>query len=126
MHQAEEYRVEARYEEAVGLAERTFLDDFARLVGHLCERLSGTNPDGTVRIFRDAAVEGLGAFIERYHRLDLRTDPQLDELIGLARRSLGGVTPRRLRDHPGLRRTVASQLAWVAASLEAMRGDRAP
>jgi hypothetical protein len=122
-YQAEAYRVEARYEEAVRLAERTFLDDFTRLVGHLCERLSGTNPDGTARIFRDAAVDDLGAFIDRYRWLGLRSDPQLDELIGLARRTLVGVTPRRLRDHPGLKRTVATQLSWVVASLDAMRGD---
>jgi hypothetical protein len=126
LHLMEEYRVQTRFEQAVRLAEQMFREEFASLVAHLCERISGANPDGTPKIFRDAAVDDLGDFIARYRRFDLRLDPQLDELIGLARRTLEGVTPRKLRDHLGLRRTVASKFAWLAASLDAMRGDRAP
>jgi hypothetical protein len=123
LHMIEDYRVQSRFQEAVRLAEEMFLEEFTSRVAHLCERISGTNPDGTAKIFRDAAVDDLGDFIARYRRFDLRPNRQLDELIGLVRRTLQGITPGRLRDHPGLRRTVATQLAWVQASLDAMQED---
>jgi hypothetical protein len=123
VHQLEEFRVQTRFEEAVRLADQTFLEEFVRLVAHLCERISGANPDGTPKVFRDAAVNDLGDFIARYRRFNLRSDAQLDEMVALVRRTLDGVTPERLRAHPGLRRTVAAQLSWVLTSLDAMRRD---
>ena len=47
----------ARFEEAVQLAEQAFLDEFARLVDHLTERITGVGDDGTPKVFRDIAVE---------------------------------------------------------------------
>jgi hypothetical protein len=125
IHMTEEFRVQNRFEEAVRLAGRTFLEEFVRLVTHLCERISGTNPDGTSKVFRAAAVNDIGVFIARYCRFDLRSDAHLDELVALVRRTLEGVTPERLREHAGLRLTVAAQLSWVLASLDAMQDDPA-
>jgi hypothetical protein len=123
VHQLEEFRVETRFEEAVRLADQAFLEEFVRLVAHLSERISGVDPDGSPKVFRDAAVDDLGAFIGRYRRFNLHSEARLDEIINLVQRTLDGVTPRRLRDHPGLRRTVAAQLSWVRASLDAMLSD---
>ena len=41
------------------LAERAFLEEFARLVGHLTERITGGDEDGTPKVFRDSAVDNL-------------------------------------------------------------------
>ena len=60
LYEAERARVSARFEEAVQLAEQPFLDEFARLVAHLTERISGVCEDGQPRVFRDSAVGNLG------------------------------------------------------------------
>jgi hypothetical protein len=46
LYEQEQARVSARFEEAVRLAEQAFVEEFARLVEHLTERISGTNEDG--------------------------------------------------------------------------------
>jgi hypothetical protein len=46
LYEAERARVSARFEEAVQLAEQAFLDEFARLVAHLTDRISGVGEDG--------------------------------------------------------------------------------
>jgi hypothetical protein len=107
------------------MAEQVFLDEFARSVGQLSEQISGIEADGMPRALRDAAVADLDAVIGRYRRFDLRSDARLDEMISLVQRTMEGVTPRRLRDQPGLRRTVATRLSWVQASLAAMAGEPA-
>jgi hypothetical protein len=55
IYEQEQARVAARFEEAVRLAEQAFVSEFARLVGHLTERLSG-GAEGERKVFRDSAV----------------------------------------------------------------------
>ena len=47
LYEREQERVRARFEEAVRLAEQSFLDQFAAVITHLTERITGTNEDGT-------------------------------------------------------------------------------
>jgi hypothetical protein len=122
VHQWEEYRIQNLFEEAVQMAEGMFYREFTRLVAHLVDRLA-VQSDGTPKVFRDGAVDDLIGFITGYWGFHLTTDDRLDELIDLVERTMQGVTPKRLRDHPGLRRTVASRLSWVQASLAAMAVD---
>jgi hypothetical protein len=123
VHQLEEYHVQILFEEAVRLADRMFYGEFTRLVAHLGERISGDSAAGSPKIFRDSAVDNLVDFLAGYRRFNLGSDDRLNELIDLVERTLQGVTPQRLRDHAGLRRTVASRLSWVQASLAAMAED---
>ena len=51
LYQQECQRVQARFDEAVQLAEQAFTDELAKLVSHLTERLSGQE-DGKPKIFR--------------------------------------------------------------------------
>jgi hypothetical protein len=116
--------VSARFEEAVALAERAFLEEFARLVEHLTERLSGANDDGTPRVFRDSAVGNLGEFFARFRELNVRSNAQLDELVERAQQAVRGVGAQNLRDSDDLRRRVASQLSRVQTSLDALLVER--
>jgi hypothetical protein len=120
----EQERVRARFEEAVRLAEQAFLEDFARLVGHLTERITGTNDDGSQKVFRDSAVENLDGFFERFRSLNVRSNQQLDELVAQAQRAVRNVGAQDLRDSDSLRSQVATQLTRVQASLDAMLVDR--
>ena len=63
----------ARFEEAVRLAEQAFTEEFARLVAHLTERLSGVGEDGKPKVFRDSAVDNLAEFFDRFRALNVRS-----------------------------------------------------
>src|SRR6185312_579831 len=63
LYEAERARVAARFDEAVHLAEQAFLDEFAKVVGHLSERIAGAS--GTPKVFRDSAINNLSEFFER-------------------------------------------------------------
>jgi hypothetical protein len=124
LYEAERARVSARFEEAVQLAERAFLDEFARLVAHLTGRLTGVGEDGQPMVFRDSAVENLTSFFSRFRELNVRSNDQLDALVAEAQRAVRGVAAQDLRDGDGLRREVASQLSRVQTSLDAMLVER--
>lgn len=116
-------RVQAKFEEAVQLAEQSFTDELAKLVDHLAERLSGT-ADGKPKVFRDSAITNLTEFFDRFRTLNIRSNEQLDELVNRSRQLLSGVEPQQLRDSGALRQRVAQQLASVQSSLDGLLIDR--
>jgi hypothetical protein len=124
VYQQEQERVKARFEEAVQLAEQAFLDEFARLVAHLTERITGSNQDGTPKIFRDSAIDNLCDFFERFRTLNVRSNQQLDELVAQAQRTVRGVAAQDLRDGASVRQEVATQLARVQTTLDEMLIER--
>jgi hypothetical protein len=123
LYEQECQRVTARFDEAVRLAESAFLDELAKLVEHLTERLSG-NSDGKPRIFRDSAVGNLVEFFERFKSLNVRSNQQLDDLVGQCQRLVEGVQPQTLRESVSLRQRLATQLAGVQSVLDGMLVDR--
>jgi hypothetical protein len=124
LYEREQERVRARFEEAVRLAEQAFLEDFARVVSHLSERISGTDDDGTQKVFRDSAIDNLSEFFERFRSLNVRSNQQLDDLVVQAQRTVRHIDAQDLRDSEALRSQVATQLSGVQASLDAMLIDR--
>ena len=119
----EQGRVTARFEEAVRLAEEAFLAEFAKLVGHLTDRLSG-GEDGKPKVFRDSAVENMSEFFARFRSLNVRSNAELDALVEQAQRVVRGVEPQQLRDNATLRQQVAAQLSGVQATLDGLLVDR--
>src|SRR6516165_114187 len=124
LYEREQERVRARFDEAVRLAETAFIDEFARLVNHLTERITGTNDDGSPKIFRDSVVDNLTDFIDRFRSLNVRSNQQLDDLVAQAQRVVRNVGAQDLRDSESLRTEVATRLSRVQASLDAMLVDR--
>jgi hypothetical protein len=116
-------RVQARFQEAVELAEQAFSEELAGLVQHLSERLSGSD-DGKPKVFRDSAVDNLKEFFSRFRRLNIHSSEQLDEIVEQARRLVSPVRPGELRSDTGLRSQLATQLAGVQASLDGLMVDR--
>ena len=123
LYQQECQRVAARFDEAIQLAEQAFTEELARLVSHLTERLAG-NDDGRPKIFRDSVVENLTGFFERFRELNVRSNDQLDELVGQCQEIARGVQPQTLRDNQVLRQTVTSELSAVQSVLDGLLVDR--
>jgi hypothetical protein len=124
LYRQEQERVKARFDEAVQLAEQAFLDEFAKLVAHLTERITGANEDGSPKVFRDSAVDNLCEFFERFRSLNVRSNQQLDELVAQAQRAVRGVAAQDLRDSQSIRQEVATQLSRVQSALDALLIDR--
>ena len=93
------------------------------LVRHLGERLSG-GEDGKPRVFRDTAVENLSEFFQRFRRLNVRSNVQLDELVDRAERVIRGVGAEDLRNSGDLRQRVTAQLAAVQSKLDGLLVDK--
>lgn len=124
LYAQEQQRIRARFEEAVRLAETAFAEEFARLVDHLTERITGANEDGSPKVFRDSVVSNLGEFFDRFRSLNVRSNEQLDELVERAQAAVRGVAARDLRDSATLRRHVATQLSRVQSELDGLLVDR--
>ncbi|WP_428308155.1 hypothetical protein [Lacipirellula sp.] len=107
----------ARFDEAAHLAEQMFLNELSDLVSHLSERLSGQD-DGKPKIFRDSAVDNLTEFFERFRRLHLGGEDQIEEIVSRAESVLRGVEAQQLRDAPRLRERIVDNLADVRRSLD--------
>ncbi len=116
-------RMQARFDEAVKLAEEAFLTELAKLISHLSERLSGQD-DGKPKIFRDSAIENLTEFFKRFRELNVRSNDQLDGLVEQAKRIVKGIEPQDLRDNAGLRQHVATEMSRVQSVLDGMLVDR--
>jgi hypothetical protein len=89
----------------------------------LTERLTGQN-DGKPKVFRDSIVNNLTEFFQRFRRLNIRSNEQLDLLVDQAQQIIQGVEPQALRDNGVLRDTVASELSELQSSLDDLLVDR--
>ena len=116
-------RIRTQFEEAVQLAEQSFVEELSALVSHLSERLSG-NDDGKPKVFRDSAIENLTEFFERFRRLNVSSSSELDELVDRARGVVCGVHPHTLRSDQSVRQQVATQLSGVQSVLDGLMVDR--
>ena len=123
LYEQECRRVQSRFDEAVQLAEQAFLEELAKLVDHLTERLNGQD-DGKPKVFRDSAITNLTEFFERFRSLNVRSNDQLDALVERAQGVVNGVAPQELRDSGALRQQIASQLTSVQSSLDGLLVDR--
>ncbi|MCG6157707.1 hypothetical protein [Rubinisphaera margarita] len=123
VYEQEVKRVQARFDEALQLAEKAFVDELSQLVSHLTERLSG-HDDGRSKVFRDTAVENLHQFFQRFQLLNVRSNEQLDALVNQCRQIVDGVQPLALRNDSSLRQQVSSQLSGVQSILDGLLVDR--
>lgn len=123
LYEQECQRVQTRFDEAVQLAERAFIEELAKLIEHLGDRLRG-DADGKPKVFRDTAVTNLTEFFTRFRTLNVRSNEQLDELVQRAQQLMAGVEPQELRDHASLRQRVTAQLSSVQSSLDGLMVDR--
>ena len=123
LYQQECQRMQQRFDEAVRLTEAAFTEELAQLVDHLSERLSG-DVDGKPKVFRDSVVENLEEFFERFQRLNIHSNEQLDDLVQRAQQLMNGVRPQQLRRSQSTRQQIANGLAGVQSSLDQLLVDK--
>lgn len=117
VYKAEQEKMQARLQEAVTLAENAFLTEFQDLVAALHDRLT-PGEGGEKKIFRDSAIGNLGEFFDRFKKLNLGSNDELDKIITEAESLVKGLTPKDLRDSKQLRDDIAADLAKVKGKLD--------
>lgn len=120
LYEQEEERIRRRFEEAVILTEQAFIEEFAKLLGNLADKLTGLDDNGCQKAFRDSSVEKLGEFFQRFKALNVRSNPELDALVEQAKNCVSGQSPDALRHNSGIRFVVGEALKQVNANLETM------
>ena len=123
LYEREAARIRAQFEQAVALAEQAFVDEFQKLVTHLSDVLTGSN-DGQPKQFKDSTVDNLRGFFERFGKLSVRSNDQLDKLVEQAQGLIKGVPAESLRNYDVLRTFVGTEMQKVQAGLEEMVQDR--
>jgi len=123
LYEAECQRVQARFDEAVRLAETAFAEELSEVINHLAERLTGQD-DGKPKVFRDSAVTNMLEFFDRFQRLNIRSNEQLDQLVDRARSIVRGVDAQSLRDQQNVRERVAQGLSRIESTLGDWMTDR--
>ena len=123
LYEQECRRVSARFDEALQLAEQAFLAELSQLVTHLTDRLSGTE-DGKPKVFRDTVVSKLTEFFERFRRMNVRSNDQLDQLVSQVEDLVNGVQPQSLRENRVLRESVAAELNQLQPVFDGLLVDR--
>jgi hypothetical protein len=63
-------------------------------------------------------------FFQRFGRLNIRSNEQLDELVQQAQNIVQGIQPQTLRENLDLRQQVADQLGGVQSILDNLLVDR--
>lgn len=117
LYEAEQRRVQQRFEQAVTMAEDAFAEQLQELVTHLIERLTD-KADGAPKIFRNSAVENFREFYEQFRRLNVRGNTELDALISRANNLVSGVDPQDLRDSAARRQELKDQMREVQNTLD--------
>lgn len=123
IYEAEKARVQARFEQAAKLAEEAYLEEFAKLVANLTERLT-VGADGEVKVFKNSLIGNLSNFFESMNQLNFRDRGALEELVDKAKELTHGVTPADLRDNGNLRAEIATKFSAIGAQLEGMLVNR--
>lgn len=123
LYEQECRRVSARFDEALQLAEQAFLAELSQLVTHLTDRLSGTE-DGKPKVFRDTVVSKLTEFFERFRRMNVRSNEQLDTLVSQVEDLVNGVQPQSVRENRLLRESVAAELNQLQPVFDSLLVDR--
>ena len=123
LYEQEQQRIQARFEEAIALAEQNFAAEFAQIIEHLLERLT-PSADGKQKVFRDSALENIGDFFKKFKSLDVGSSPELSGLIEQAEAAVAGVNPVSLRKDATNREAIRESLASLSQRVEGLLIDK--
>lgn len=119
VYQAEQNRVQQRFETAVAMAENAFAETLQELIEHLIERLTD-EPDGTKKTFRSSAIDNFKEFYQNFKHMNVRSNAQLEQLIENANALVSGVEPKDLRKNTQMQATLREQMTELRTSLDTL------
>lgn len=120
LYEAEQRRIQARFDEAVKLAEEAFTAEFAKLVGNLADRLQ-FGEDGKPKVFKDSSISGMTEFFARFKELNVGSSAELEQLVNQAQQLVQGdaeALAKDLRKDVTKRQTLQQAMQELAGKIE--------
>lgn len=115
--QQEVDKAQAALKQSMEMAQQAFVLQFKNVVDALHERLTPSG-DGSKKIFRDSAVENITDFVNRFQKLNITGQADLEALVVQAKELIANVEPGDLRNLETLRQEVAQGLGEIKGKLE--------
>jgi len=122
LYQREKEKFQTLMEETRELATVALREEFAGIVRHMVERLSGEE-DGRPKKFKNSMMEKMGEFLESFGDRNLFADDKLAELVDQARDVVNGLSTDELRQDSNLRRYIAEEMDRLRVSVDGALED---
>jgi hypothetical protein len=97
-------------------------EEFAGIVRHMVERLSGEE-DGKPKRFQASMLDKMGDFLESFGDRNLFHDEQLAALVDQARDVVRGLSAEELRQDGNLRRYIAEEMNQLRVAIDGALED---
>ena len=121
--EAQNARIQARFDEAVGLLEDELSSRFAELVANLVEQLT-PRPDGErKKKFYVSNIVNLQEWFDRFRALNLHSNAELDALVDQAKAALEGRDPASVKKNASEQSDLRSEFAAIKVVLDKMMID---
>ena len=109
LYEREKEKFQTLMEETRELATVALREEFAGIVRHMVERLSGEE-DGKPKKFKNSMMEKMGEFLESFGDRNLFNDDKLAEMVDQARDVVNGLSTDELRQDANLRKYIADEM----------------
>lgn len=122
LYEREKEKFQTLMEETRELATVALREEFAGIVRHMVERLSGEE-DGKPKKFKNSMMEKMGGFLESFGDRNLFADEKLAELVDQARDVVNGLSTDELRQDGNLRRYIAEEMNLLRVAVDGSLED---
>jgi hypothetical protein len=122
LYQREKEKFQALMEETRALATVALREEFAEIVRHMVERLSGEQ-DGKPKKFKNSMMEKMGDFLDSFGERNIFNDNKLSELVDQARDVVNGLSTEELRQDGNLRMYIASEMDQLRVAIDGALED---
>jgi len=111
VYEREKAKFQVMMEETRELAVSALREEFAGLVHHMLERLSGDNVKP--KRFKSSMIDKMQDFVSGFEDRNLFNDEGLADLVDQAKAIVSGVSPESLREDPGLRQRISLEMGEI-------------
>jgi hypothetical protein len=122
LYEREKEKFQALMEETRELATVALREEFAGIVKHMVERLSGEE-DGKPKRFQASMLDKMGEFLDSFGDRNLFADDKLAELVDQARDVVSGLSTDELRQDGNLRRYIADEMNALRVAIDGALED---
>jgi hypothetical protein len=122
VYEREREKFVAMMEETRELAIGALREEFAGIIHHMADRLSGED-DGKPKRFKSSMLEKMHEFLGCFDERNLFDDESLAELVNRAREVVSGVSADNLREHESLRIRIAKEVTHLRDNIDKAMED---
>jgi hypothetical protein len=122
VYEREKQKFQAMMEETREMAMAALREEFAGIVSHMAERLSGEE-DGKPKRFKSSMLEKMDAFLGSFDDRNLFNDEILADLVARARTIVSDVSAENLRENEKLRNRISSKMGKLVQAIDKTMED---